>query len=122
MNLPAHDMGIRAVPREDDMISLVPDTISQNIPESTSTAIHTQAQNRSFDVDKYLKRNSLEVGEDTPPMFDPDIAFKSDLSKIKISINDSNKNYLFELKGKRKFDYETLKILNKEQYIKKIRV
>ena len=43
-------------------------------------------------------------------------------SKIKISIHDSNKNYLFELKGKRKFDYETLKNLNKEQYIKKIRV
>ena len=42
--------------------------------------------------------------------------------KIKISINDSNKNYLFELKDKRKFDYETLKNLNKEQYIKKIRV
>ena len=40
----------------------------------------------------------------------------------KISINDSNKNYLFELKDKRKFDYETLKHLNKERYIKKIRV
>jgi len=43
-------------------------------------------------------------------------------SKIKISINDKNKNYLFELKDKRKFDYETLKHLNKERYIKKIRV
>ena len=43
-------------------------------------------------------------------------------SKIKISINDKNKNYLFELKNKRKFDYETLKYLNKELYIKKIRV
>ena len=43
-------------------------------------------------------------------------------SKIKISINDENKNYLFELKDKRKFDYETLKHLNKEHYIKKIRV
>ena len=43
-------------------------------------------------------------------------------SKIKISINDKNKNYLFELKDKRKFDYETLKYLNKELYIKKIRV
>ena len=43
-------------------------------------------------------------------------------SKIKISINDKNKNYLFELKDKRKFDYETLKNLNKERYIKKIRV
>jgi len=43
-------------------------------------------------------------------------------STIKISINDKNKNYLFELKDKRKFDYETLKYLNKEHYIKKIRV
>ena len=43
-------------------------------------------------------------------------------SKIKISINGKNKNYLFELKDKRKFDYETLKHLNKERYIKKIRV
>ena len=43
-------------------------------------------------------------------------------SKIKISIYQQNKNYLFELKDKRKFDYETLKYLNKEQYIKKIRV
>ena len=43
-------------------------------------------------------------------------------SKIKISINDKSKNLLFELKDKRKFDYETLKNLNKERYIKKIRV
>ena len=43
-------------------------------------------------------------------------------SKIKISILEKNKNYLFELKDKRKFDYETLKNLNKEPYIKKINV
>ena len=43
-------------------------------------------------------------------------------SKIKISFNKENKNYLFELKDKRKFDYETLKYLNKEPYIKKISV
>ena len=43
-------------------------------------------------------------------------------SKIKISVNDSNKNYIFELRDKRKFDFQTLKNLNKEQYIKKIRV
>ena len=43
-------------------------------------------------------------------------------SKIQISVEDSNKNYLFELKDKRKFDFQTLKNLNKEQYIKKIRV
>ena len=41
-------------------------------------------------------------------------------SKIKISIEDKQKNYLFELKDKRKFDYETLKYLNKVDYIKKI--
>jgi len=43
-------------------------------------------------------------------------------SKIKISIPEQHKNYLFELKEKRKFDYETLKHLNKERYIKKISV
>ena len=43
-------------------------------------------------------------------------------TKIQISIVEKNKNYLFELKDKRKFDYETLKYLNQEPYIKKIRV
>ena len=43
-------------------------------------------------------------------------------SKIKISIYDQNKEYLFELADKRKFDYETLKNLNQEPYIKKISV
>ena len=43
-------------------------------------------------------------------------------SKIKISFNNEDKDYLFELKDKRKFDYETLKTLNKEHYIKKISV
>ena len=43
-------------------------------------------------------------------------------SRIKICINNEDKNYLFELKNKRKFDYETLKSLNKEQYIKKISI
>ena len=43
-------------------------------------------------------------------------------SKIQILIDENNKNYLFELKDKRKFDYKTLKNLNKEPYIKKIRV
>ena len=41
-------------------------------------------------------------------------------SKIKILIKKKDKNYLFELKDKRKFDYETLKYLNKEHYITKI--
>ena len=43
-------------------------------------------------------------------------------SKIQIFIKETNKQYLFELKDKRKFNFETLKNLNKEQYIKKIRV
>jgi len=43
-------------------------------------------------------------------------------SKIKIYIKKDDKNYLFELRDKRKFNYETLKFLNKEQYIKKISV
>ena len=43
-------------------------------------------------------------------------------SKIKIYIKKDDKNYLFELRDKRKFNYETLKYLNKEQYIKKISV
>ena len=43
-------------------------------------------------------------------------------SRIKISINSNDKNYLFALKNGRKFNYQTLKNLNKEQYIKKITV
>ena len=43
-------------------------------------------------------------------------------SKIKISITKGDKSYLFELNGKRKFDYKTLEILNKEHFIKKISV
>jgi len=43
-------------------------------------------------------------------------------SKIEIHVSDQNKDYLFELKDKRKFDYKILKSLNKEQFIKKIRV
>ena len=43
-------------------------------------------------------------------------------SKIKISIAEESKKYLFELRDKRKFDYNTLKYLNQEPYIKKISV
>jgi DNA polymerase-3 subunit alpha len=43
-------------------------------------------------------------------------------SRIQISIVEKDKNYLFELKDKRKFDYETLKYLNCEHYIKKINI
>jgi len=43
-------------------------------------------------------------------------------SKIKISLTKQDKKYLFILKNNRKFDYETLKYLNQEPYIKKISV
>tara|TARA_B100001146_G_C15823546_1_gene281955 strand:+ start:112 stop:492 length:381 start_codon:yes stop_codon:yes gene_type:complete len=43
-------------------------------------------------------------------------------SKIKISIAEKDKKYLFELRDKRKFDYDTLKYLNREPYIKKISI
>ena len=43
-------------------------------------------------------------------------------SKIKISIKKEDKNYLFELRDKRKFDYQILKYLNNERYIKKISI
>ena len=43
-------------------------------------------------------------------------------SLIKISFKEDKKNYLFQLKEKRKFDHEILNDLNKEHYIKKINV
>ena len=43
-------------------------------------------------------------------------------STIKISILEGDKNYLFELKDKRKFDNKIFSLLNKEHYIKKISV
>ena len=43
-------------------------------------------------------------------------------SKIKISIKENDKSYIFELKDGRKFDFQMLKKLNKEHYIKQIRV
>ena len=60
----------------------------------------------------------LHKTEDLEKLYE-DIKDKGD-SKFKIFIEDNNKNYLFELKDRRKFDYETLKYLNKEHYIKKI--
>ena len=45
-----------------------------------------------------------------------------DISWPDFSILEEDKNYLFELKDKRKFDYETFKYLNQEPYIKKISV
>jgi len=43
-------------------------------------------------------------------------------SKIRISIKNKDRDYLFELRDKRKFDFNTLKNLKKEPYIKKISV
>ena len=77
-------------------------------------------------LDKIIKLNYINVeiemhNEDDLSKLYKVIKEKGD-SKIKISIRKENKNYLFELKDKRKFDYQTLKYLNKERYIKKIRV
>ena len=77
-------------------------------------------------LDKITKLNYVNVEiemhhEDDLSKLYETIKEKGD-SKIKISIRKENKNYLFELKDKRKFDYQTLRDLNKERYIKKIRV
>ena len=75
-------------------------------------------------LEKIVKQNYTKVeieinnAEDLQKLYEA-IKEKGD-SKIVISIQNKNKNYLFELKDKRKFDYETLKHLNKERYIKKI--
>ena len=45
---------------------------------------------------------------------------RKEIQKLKFPLTKRKKNYLFELNDKRKFDYETLKLLNKEHYIKKI--
>ncbi len=77
-----------------------------------------------FSLDRITKLNyhsvKIEINDenDLSKLYEA-IKEKGD-SKIKISINKEKKNYLFELSDKRKFDYETLKLLNKEHYIKKI--
>jgi len=78
----------------------------------------------SLDDFAKLNYNSVHIEIDTYDnlkKLSESIKEKGD-SKIKISIVEQQKNYLFELKEKRKFDYETLKYLNKEPYIKKISV
>ena len=75
-------------------------------------------------LDKIIKLNYNDVlieinDEEGLKKLNEVIKEKGD-SKIKISINEEKKNYLFELNDKRKFNYETLKLLNKEHYIKKI--
>ena len=77
-------------------------------------------------LDKITQSNYINVeiemhNEDNLDKLYEVIKEKGD-SKIKISIRKKEKNYLFELKDKRKFDYQTLKYLNKEHYIKKISV
>ena len=71
-----------------------------------------------------LNYNSVHIEIDTSDSLKKlyeSIKEKGD-TKIQISIVEKNKNYIFELKNKRKFDYQTLKYLNQEPYIKKIRV
>ena len=70
------------------------------------------------------KYNDVHIELNTPDSLSKlyeSIKEKGD-AKIKIMINNDDKKYFFELKEKRKFDYEMLKNLNKEQYIKKISV
>ena len=78
------------------------------------------------DLDQITKQNYTDVHIEIDKKDNLEKLYKSikekGNAKIKISINNQNKNYLFELKEKRKFDYETLKNLNKEHFIKKIRV
>jgi len=78
----------------------------------------------SLDQATKLNYNDVEIEvhntEDLEKLYE--VIKDKGTSRIKISIENKNKNYLFELKEKRKFDYETLKYLNKERYIKKIRV
>ena len=77
-----------------------------------------------LDEIKKMNYSNVHIEIDTPGSLQKlyeKINEKGD-SKIKITIRDENKNYLFELKDKRKFDHEKLKYLNKEHYIKKISV
>jgi len=77
-------------------------------------------------LDKIIKQNYTNVeieindSEDLNKLYEA-IKEKGD-SLIKISLKDKGKNYLSELKDKRKFDFETYKYLNKEHYIKKISI
>ena len=75
-------------------------------------------------LDNFIKLNYKNVEIEIHNTDDLDKLYEVIKSKgdstIKISVEKENKNYLFELKEKRKFDYETLKYLNKERYIKKI--
>ena len=75
-------------------------------------------------LDKIIKLNydsvQIEINDENDLRKLYEVIKEKGDSKIKISINKEKKNYLFELNDKRKFDYETLKLLNKEHYIKKI--
>ncbi len=70
-----------------------------------------QYKNVHIEIDKPKSLNELYK-----------VISKKGNSSIKISVTEGKKNYLFELKEKRKFDHEILNILNKEHYIKKISV
>ena len=77
-------------------------------------------------IENVVKQNynnvhiELESSNDLDKLYDT-IKEKGD-TKIKISINEVGKKYLFELKEKRKFDAKTFESLNKERFIKKINV
>ena len=76
----------------------------------------------SFDKITKLSYDNVEIQLNDTESLDKlyDVIKEKGKSKIKISITKEDKSYLFELKDRRKFDYETLKHLNNENYIKKI--
>jgi DNA polymerase III subunit alpha len=76
----------------------------------------------SFDKITKLSYDNVEIQLNDTESLDKlyDAIKEKGKSKIKISITKEDKSYLFELKDRRKFDYETLKHLNNENYIKKI--
>jgi len=77
-------------------------------------------------LDKITKKNYTNVEIEMHHVEDLDKLYEVIKEKgnslIKISIKKDDKKYLFELKEKRKFDYQVLKSLNKEEFIKKINV
>ena len=70
-------------------------------------------------IDKILSLNESKIRNEMKEKIRNELS--DGLNKENI-IAEEDKKYLFELRDKRKFDYKTLKNLNQEPYIKKIRV
>ena len=89
--------------------------ISKNSLKNSSENLKSTLKSKKGTYNHSISKSNTKYYEDKNP-----IEEKSFSSKIKILIKKKDKDYLFELKDKRKFDYETLKYLNKEHYITKI--